>query len=153
MALGTQPGGTYYGISGTDNLLKTDFLNVIRDQFPENIVALKLLRRSAENVDTEGDSAKWELRLGRSASTGYLPPGGQMPNSGFQNTQKATTILKTGYARIEIDDKLIKMSRNKQGTYRNKLTDEMQRIILDAKNRFNIALHGDGTVNIGTVVS
>ncbi len=149
-ALGTQSGGATYA---AEQLLKTDFLPVLRDQFPEDIVLLKLLRRSSDNVETGGDSAKWALRFGRNSSVGFLPPGGQMPTPGYQTSVKASTILKTAYGRLRIEDKLVKMARKDKWAFRNKLVDEMERLILDLKHEVNRTLHMDGTGNLGVIAS
>jgi hypothetical protein len=148
MPTGTITDGALYTI---ENLLKTDYLDIIRDQFPEDQVLLKEIKRSSDRMETGGSSTKWALRMERNFAVGAFPDAGQLGVPGRQISVQATANLKNLYGRVRIEEKTIKTSTRKEWSFANKLKDEIKRIFEDLKADISRQLYGDGTGTLATV--
>ncbi|MHA2066772.1 MAG: hypothetical protein ACXABY_20570, partial [Candidatus Thorarchaeota archaeon] len=129
-------------LSNYSYVLKTFYLDAIREQINNSTVLLKRLKRNTESV--AGKNATIAVHYGRNLGTIALGDGGLLPDAGYQKVLETIVPMKYNYGRITVSGPTIAATRDAKGAYAKALDYEMKGLIKDVSKDVNRQLWGSG---------
>ena len=123
-------------------VLKTFYLDAIREQINSSTPLLKRLKRNQESVS--GKNATIAVHTGRNLGSIALGDGGKLPEAGYQKVEEAIVPMKYNYGRITVSGPTIAATRDQKGSYAKALDYEMKGLIVDVSKDINRQLWGSG---------
>lgn len=161
-------------LSSFSAALKTQFIGPIRDNIYKKKVLLYGMRTrdgkdttpvngtdrsfngissSAEGIDYVGNTFRIPIHSAPNQGVGFRAEGGKLPAAGNQGYKYITDNLKYVYGRFSLTGPLMKASESDKGAFQKALTEEMNRLSDDVKQRLNAAAFGSGNGVVATVSS
>ena len=131
--------------------LKFFYLAGLRNQINDANVLLAEMEKNTESVS--GSEIVMALKYGRSGGVGNRADTGDMPTSNPRKKKQAKWDTKNVFAHIEITDKTIKASRNKQGAFADLLEADLDDAMTDATDSVSRQVFGDGTGVVATITT
>lgn len=131
--------------------LKDFYIHGLRNQMNDSNAILAEMERNETSVS--GDEITMALKYGRSGGVGNRADDGDMPTSNPRKKRQAKWITKNVFAHIEITDKTIKASRNKEGAFADLLESDLDDAKTDAVDSVSRQVFGDGTGTLATVTT
>lgn len=140
------------GVQAASEALKLYYLDGFKYQLNEGASALMAqIEKTTRNV--VGGKIRMALRYGRHGGVGNRPDDGDLPTPNPRKTRQAEFDTKNIFARIQITDKAIEVSKSDRGAFANLLTQELEDAENDAKELMARQLFGDGTGTLCTVTA
>ena len=140
-------------LASIDATLKEVYEGTVREQLSGDIVALKRIARSSDNIsnETQGKYVTFPLHVRRNGGIGSRNEGEALPNPGQQGYVSARIGLKSDYLGIELTAHSIEQSDANPKAFAKSLDEEMTRGRNDFKKDLNRQIYGNGTGAIATV--
>lgn len=135
-------GSTAAILSNYSYVLKTFYLDAIREQINNATVLMKRLKRNTESVS--GKNATIAVHYGRNLGTMALGDGGLLPDAGYQKVIETIVPMKYNYGRITVSGPTIAATRDAKGAYAKALDYEMKGLITDVSKDVNRQFWGSG---------
>lgn len=140
------------GVQAASEALKIYYLDGLRYQLNEQASPLmSQLEKTTRGV--VGGKIRMALRYGRHGGVGNRPDDGDLPTPNPRKTKQAEFDTKNLFARIQITDKTIEVSKSDRGAFANLLTQELEDAENDAKELMARQLFGNGTGKLCTVIA
>jgi len=146
--------------------MKTKLLGPIRDNLHNGKVLLfggqageanpenfKGILGSAEGIDFVGNEFRIPLKARRNPSVGFRSENETLPAPGSSEYTYLQEPLRHAYALFNITGQLLKASESSEGAFKSAFTQEIDDTVLSSKLDFNRAAYGDGTGNLGAIVT
>lgn len=108
-------------------ILKHDYLPVIREQLPNKTPLYSRLNKG--NEDVVGDEARMALRIGRNQGVGARSDGERLPDAGGNRYKQIAVPTRNIYGRLEIAGKVFKAARSNRGAFINAAEAEMKGLL------------------------
>lgn len=143
-------GGTL-NMTAADPILKTWYLDAIRDNTNRSTVLLDKLKRDTQHV--EGEYAYMALRRRGNPGVGSRAEGGTLPLADYSRKTKATWSLKSHYGRFKVSGQATRNTKARRGSYVDVIDEEMQQLMDDLPSEHNRMLYGDGTGQLTVMIS
>lgn len=134
-----------------NDALKLFYLEGLRNQINDANVLLAEMEKNTESVS--GAEIVMALKYGRSGGVGNRTDTGDMPTSNPRKRKQAKWETKNVFAHLEISDKTIKASRNKQGAFADLLEADLSDAMTDATDSVSRQVFGDGTGTLATITT
>ncbi len=135
-----------------DNALKTFYLDAISAAMDGKISPFLSKIEKSETYVVGKEMSK-TVKTGVNGGIGAGTETGDLPTASANDYVNFVAPLKNLYGTIEITDKAIRASANREGAFVNLLNDEMNSLIKSAKHNFSRMLFGDGSGKIATYVT
>lgn len=135
-------GSTAAILSNYSYVLKTFYLDAIREQINNSTVLMKRLKRNTESVS--GKNATIAVHYGRNLGTMAMGDGFALPDAGYQKVIETIVPMKYNYGRITVSGPTIAATRDAKGAYAKALDYEMKGLITDLSKDINRQLWGCG---------
>lgn len=140
------------GVQAASEALKLYYLDGFKYQLNEGASAfMAQIEKTTQNV--VGGKIKMALRYGRHGGVGNRADDGNLPTPNSRKTRQAEFDTKNIFARIQVTDKAIEVSKSDKGAFANLLTQELEDAENDAKELLARQLFGNGTGVLCTVSS
>lgn len=157
-----EPAGSATPLALLNEILKLDYIDVVRDVLNSSTVLNHRLERDYESV--QGERVYIPLNVSRNNSFGARAQTGGLANSslsyggsetlptpGEQGYDSIQFQIPEMYGRLIVREKDIKATRNQKGAFVRVLDSEMRHLIRDAKNTLNKYNFGDGTAALASL--
>ena len=131
-------------LATADNALKSFYLDAVTESLNLNTNPF-LAQIQNSTADVVGKDVKKLVKYGVCGGIGAGSETGNLPTASESSRLQLTTTLKNLYGTIEISDKALRASANREGAFVNLLNDEMQSLVKSASFNFGRMLFGDGT--------
>lgn len=136
-------------MSQVQDALRDFFIEPVRVQMNEEIGPFFAMIEKNEK-DVVGKKIKMPLKYGRSGGVGARTEIGALPTPSPREWATAEWDVKNIFARMQISLKLMKASKNKKGAFVQLLADQMDDLLVDAKDNVRRQLFGDGVGSLAT---
>lgn len=105
----------WLNMNAASEALKVNYLPALRYQLNTANPILSVVERNSEAV--VGSEIRMALRYGRNGGVGNRAEDGILPTPNSRKTKQASFGTKNLFARIQISDKTMKASRNRDGAF------------------------------------
>lgn len=138
-------------LTEAQNIMKLDYLPLVRDQIPTKTPWLNRIEKGSEDV--VGTSAVFGVRTGRNLGVGARAVGGALPTAGSNKYKKVTVETKNIYGRLSIPGKIFKAATNNRGAFLDVVQNELKGVVEGIQWWMNGAMLNVPTGVIGTLAT
>lgn len=118
---------TGFGMVEASEILKIDYLPVVREQIPSKTPLFSRLQKGTEDV--VGSEARFALRVGRNQGVGARANGAALPQAGGNRYRNVGVETKNLYGRLQIDGKVFKAAKNNRGAFLTAAEAELKGLV------------------------
>lgn len=140
---------TGFNMTEAAEILKRDYLPVVREQIPTKTPLFNLINKGTEDV--VGSEARLSLRTNRNQGVGARADGGALPTAGHNQYKQIGVTVKNLYGRLALPGKLFRAARSNRGAFINAVDAELKGMVEALQWDLNRQLFGDGTGKLATV--
>lgn len=139
--------------SAFDASLKNVYQPGLREQINEKTTLLDLFTEdSIARYEFQGRNLIFDLHNARDYSgVKYIAEGAGLPTAGAQGTKDLTIPVKSVFGRIELTERVMKVSRTDKGAFIRAMDLAQKGIVNDVSRQRNRALAGFGVGTLGVV--
>lgn len=139
-----------FTMAEANNILKRDYLPVVREQIPQATPLFNRIKKGSEDV--VGEKAYMALHIGRNQGVGARSTTDPaLPKAGNQKYVQISVDTRNIYGRIEISGKVFKAARNNTGAFLNAVEAELKGLTSGIQWDVQRQLFGDGTGTLATI--
>lgn len=140
-----------FTMTEAQEILKRDYLPVIREQLPTRTPLYSRITKGTEDV--VGSEARLSLRIGRNQGVGARGTGQALPVAGGQRYKQIGVETKNIYGRLMIDGKIFKAAKSNQGAFLNAVEGEMKGLLEGLQWDLNRELFNTAKGTLATVAA
>lgn len=139
-----------FTMTEAQEILKRDYLPVVREQFPSRTPFFSRLRKGTEDV--VGSEARLALRINRNQGVGARASGAALPKAGTNKYKQIGVETRNFYGRLQIEGKVFRAARSNRGAFLNAAEQEMKSMLESMQWDMNrMLMGGDGTGRLATL--